>query len=67
MPFKAQNLENSSLVKLLALSDTITCGLSCVVNVRRCIVSVSDEDDDDTTYASIYLLWGSTITKIYLP
>ena len=67
MPFKAQNLENSSLVKLPALSDTITCGLPCVANVRRCIVSVFDEDDDDITYASIYLLWGSTIIRIYLP
>ena len=66
MPFRAQNLENSLLVKLLALSDTITCGLPCVANVRLNILSVTEEDGDDTTYAFIYLLWVSTIIKIYL-
>ena len=66
MPFRGKNLKNSLLVKLLALSDTITCGVLCVANMRRNILFVSGEDGDDTICASIYLLWASTITRIHL-
>ena len=53
MPLRALNFENIFLLKLLALSDMITGGLPCVANVRRNTLSVSKEDGDNTTFASI--------------
>ena len=37
----------------------MTFELSRVANVRRNILSISKDDGDDTTCASVYLLWAS--------
>ena len=56
MPFKAQNRENSPLVKLLTLSDIITCELQGVVYKLCNIRYISGTDGDDTTWSSMYSL-----------
>lgn len=67
MTFDLRNLESSSLVKLMELSNTNTWRLSCVANVRHNICSVTAAYGDETSCASIYLLWTCTIARIYLP